>query len=321
MLWRGEKVLSTVGEMLRSAREARGISLVDAERETKIRQKYISAMEDDNPAGMPGATYARGFLRNYAAYLDLDVAGIVALYDEQSQPTRERVRAARGEPTTRSGARGDTDKISIQPLSSERIDTRVRYGSQYIALSLLAIPLMIIFYFLYSAAAGPKNQGVPIPTVTVRPPTVTAVTVGTVGAFGTVVAGGPNTGDFNTPTIFVPPTPNTVVITPTQPLTIGTSTTPTAAVPSAADITVKIVTTRDAWMSVLVDGVQQFSGTVAKGASKQWKGKNSIQVRTGRADSVKVLVNGADRGLMGSPNNLIVEKRWDRTGKETIVQP
>src|SRR5439155_10303042 len=136
--------------MLRSAREARGISLADAERETKIRQKYISAMEDDNSAALPGATYARGFLRNYSGYLDLDIAEILTLYDEQSQPTRERVRAARGEPTARTGARGDADKISIQPLSSERIDTRVRYGSQYIALSLLAIPLMIIFYFVYS---------------------------------------------------------------------------------------------------------------------------------------------------------------------------
>jgi len=136
-----------------------------------------------------------------------------------------------------------------------------------------------------------------------------------------VLAGGPNTGDFDTPTVFVPATPNTVAITATQPLTVGTSTTPTVAVPSAADITVKIVTTRDAWMSVLVDGVQQFSGTVPKGASKQWKGKNTIQVRTGRADSVQVFVNGADVGLMGSPNNLIVEKRWDRTGKETVVQP
>ena len=305
--------MATVGEMLRSAREARGISLPEAERETKIRQKYISALEDDNPTLLPGPTYARGFLRNYAAYLDLDANELINLYEEQSQPTREKIKAARGEPAAKPGARKEAEKINIQPLSTERIDTRVRYGSQYIALSLLAIPLLIIFYFVYSAAAGPKNQGVPIPTVTVRPPTVTTIPI------NTIIAGGPATGDFNTPTVFVPPTPNTVVLTPT--VAVAANITPTTAAPSASNITLKITTTRDAWMSVLVDGVQQFSGTVPKGSSKQWKGKNTIQVRTGRADSVHVYVNGADQGLMGTPNNLIVEKRWDRTGKETIVQP
>ena len=82
-----------------------------------------------------------------------------------------------------------------------------------------------------------------------------------------------------------------------------------------------ITTVRDAWMSVLVDGVQQYSGTVAKGGSKQWKGTRTIQVRTGRADSVQVFVNGQDKGLMGSADNLIVEKRWDSAGTETVVQP
>src|SRR4051812_42703676 len=204
--------------MLRSAREARGISLTEAERETKIRQKYITALEDDNHALLPGPTYARGFLRNYAAYLELDANELIHLYDEQSQPTRDKIKAARGEPAAKPGVRKESEKINIQPLSTERIDTRVRYGSQYIALSLLAIPLLIIFYFVYSAAAGPKNQGVPIPTVTVRPPTVTAI------AANTIVAGGPATGDFSTPTIFIPPTPNTVVLTPTLPAAVADTT-------------------------------------------------------------------------------------------------
>ncbi|MEO8287603.1 MAG: RodZ domain-containing protein [Chloroflexota bacterium] len=311
--------MATLGDMLRSAREARGVSLAEAERETKIRQKYISALEDDNPTALPGVTYARGFLRNYASYLDLDVEEVTNLYDEQRLPTRDKLRAARGEPAARAAVRPDAEKISIQPLSNERIDTRVRYGTQYIALSLLAIPLIIIFYFVYSAAAGPKNQGVPIPTFTVRPPTVTSMPV------GTVVVGGPATGEFNTPTVFVPATPVSGVITVTGTVTtsaaVTTTAVPSAGIPSADTITVKVTTTRDAWMSVLVDGVQQFSGTLAKGATRQWKGKNTIQVRTGRADSVEVEINGVSKGFMGTPNNLVVEKKWDRTGKETVIQP
>ena len=306
--------MTTVGEILRSTREAKGLTLAEAEQGTKIRQKYIAALEDDNLSALPGPIYARGFIRNYAAFLELDVNDILDQFDEQRVPTREKLRAARGEPAAKPGARPGAEKISIQPLSNERIDTRVRYGSQYIALSLLAIPLLIIFYFVYSAAAGPKNEGVPIPTITIRPPTVTSVAV------STVLAGGPGvgTGDFNTPTIFVPPTPNSVAALP---VTATVALTPTTPASAASGITLKIVTTRDAWMSVLVDGVQQYSGTVAKGGSKQWKGKSTIQVRTGRADSVEIYVNGTDKGLMGSPDNLIVEKRWDSKGNETVVQP
>jgi hypothetical protein len=74
-------------------------------------------------------------------------------------------------------------------------------------------------------------------------------------------------------------------------------------------------------MSTRVDGIQQFSGTLAKGTSREWEGDSSIQLRVGRADSVRVYVNGADRGLMGSSDNLVVEKRWDKAGNEQIIQP
>jgi cytoskeletal protein RodZ len=305
--------------MLRAAREERGISLPEAERETKIRLKYLSAMEDDNPSMMPGPTYARGFLRNYAAYLGLDPNEAVELFEEQSQPTRDKLKARRGHAPARTAH--PAEKISIQPISTERIDTRVRYGSQYIALSLLAIPLIIVFYFVYNAYAGPRSQTPPIPQLTPRPATPTKLSA------PTVLVQGPVTGAFNTPTVYVPASPSvisgTLPITQTAggAITSTTGITPTVATaPAAADITVRVDTTRDAWMSVLVDGVQRFSGTLPKGATREWKGRNTIQIRTGRADSVKVTVNGADRGFMGAPGRNVVEKRWDKAGKETVIR-
>src|SRR5439155_18581165 len=106
-----------LGELLRDAREARGISLAEAERDTKIRAKYISALEGDNPAGLPGPVYARGFLRNYAAYLGVDPDKALALYEQESQPTRNKIKAARGElPAQKRGA-GGIETINIHPLS------------------------------------------------------------------------------------------------------------------------------------------------------------------------------------------------------------
>ena len=61
-----------IGYSLRSARERQGIDLAEAELATKIRAKYIRALEEEDFATLPADTYARGFLRTYAEYLGLD---------------------------------------------------------------------------------------------------------------------------------------------------------------------------------------------------------------------------------------------------------
>ena len=61
-----------VNERLRLAREARGVDLFRVERDTKIRVKYLKAMEQGQFSELPADVYARGFLRNYASYLGLD---------------------------------------------------------------------------------------------------------------------------------------------------------------------------------------------------------------------------------------------------------
>lgn len=61
-----------IGYSLRAARERQGIGLPEAELATKIRVKYIRALEDEDFSALPGDTYARGFLRTYADYLGLD---------------------------------------------------------------------------------------------------------------------------------------------------------------------------------------------------------------------------------------------------------
>src|SRR6187397_2614190 len=59
-------------ERLYAARERKGVDLYRAERETKIRARYLGALERGDYRDLPGAVYAKGFLRNYAVYLGLD---------------------------------------------------------------------------------------------------------------------------------------------------------------------------------------------------------------------------------------------------------
>ncbi len=57
---------------LLEARERKGVDLLRAERDTKIRSRYLAALEQGTYAELPGAVYTKGFLRNYALYLGLD---------------------------------------------------------------------------------------------------------------------------------------------------------------------------------------------------------------------------------------------------------
>ena len=59
-------------DWLAAARERKGVDLLRAERDTKIRARYLAALERGDYRELPGAVYTKGFLRNYAIYLGLD---------------------------------------------------------------------------------------------------------------------------------------------------------------------------------------------------------------------------------------------------------
>ena len=79
-----------LGEMLRSAREARGLDRARIERDTRIREKYLAAIERGAYDELPGEVYARGFLRTYARYLGLDPDTAIALYRIETRGRRTR---------------------------------------------------------------------------------------------------------------------------------------------------------------------------------------------------------------------------------------
>lgn len=69
-----------LGRILAEAREERGISLDDVERETRISRRYLLALEEEEFTAFPAQVQARGFLRMYAQYLELDAAEMLALF-------------------------------------------------------------------------------------------------------------------------------------------------------------------------------------------------------------------------------------------------
>ncbi len=73
-----------VGDLLGQAREQRGESLADVGKSLRIRQPYLEAIEKGDHEALPGLTYAIGFVRAYAAYLELDVPDMVRRYKEEA---------------------------------------------------------------------------------------------------------------------------------------------------------------------------------------------------------------------------------------------
>src|SRR5919201_513713 len=61
-----------IGEVLKRTRTRQRIDISKVEQETKIRTKYLRALESEEWEVLPGPAYAKGFLRTYAQFLGLD---------------------------------------------------------------------------------------------------------------------------------------------------------------------------------------------------------------------------------------------------------
>jgi len=93
----------TVGQQLRQAREKRSLSIEQVARATHMRLHYIRAMEEGNFEAMPSMTQARGFLRTYARFLDLDPEPLLDILNRshQGQPDELPPAPAHPQPQTK----------------------------------------------------------------------------------------------------------------------------------------------------------------------------------------------------------------------------
>ena len=83
--------MARLGDALRLQREAMGVTLPQAAEDTRIREKFLLAIESGDYQSLPGTVYTKGVLRNYAGYLNLDAEEMLALYTGErggSEPAR-----------------------------------------------------------------------------------------------------------------------------------------------------------------------------------------------------------------------------------------
>lgn len=74
--------MGTLGTYLVEAREKLGIDLYDAAQQTRISIHYLKALEQEDFSRLPGEVFVKGFLRNYARFLNLPESEVLHRYSE-----------------------------------------------------------------------------------------------------------------------------------------------------------------------------------------------------------------------------------------------
>ncbi len=81
--------MPSIGETLRDARIRARIDMAEVEGETKIRARYLRAMENEEWDVLPGPVYTKSFLRTYGDYLGLDSRMLVEEFKRRYEPPAE----------------------------------------------------------------------------------------------------------------------------------------------------------------------------------------------------------------------------------------
>src|SRR6185503_7414090 len=142
-------------DRLTAARERKGVDLIRAERDTKIRVRYLSALESGDYRDLPGAVYTKGFLRNYAIYLGLDPEDVLRQW-----------RRERGEQTA-------PEAVIVPPRPLEEPSRPLHFSPSVVVAALLTAG--VILFFVYLGSQLPRYSKPP--ELSVTKPATAVVTV------------------------------------------------------------------------------------------------------------------------------------------------
>lgn len=90
--------MGSLGETLRRARQEKGLTLEQAEEATKIRDRLLIALEEEDYSVLPDRVYTKGLLKIYARFLGLDVGEVMRLWGEPEEVPAVQTALARALP-------------------------------------------------------------------------------------------------------------------------------------------------------------------------------------------------------------------------------
>jgi cytoskeleton protein RodZ len=300
-----EDKVRPLGEWLRLRREDLDISLEQAEEQTRIRVRYLQALEDEDLEALPDPVVGRGFLRNYAAYLGLDPKQAVERYARSGAP-------AQPAPLKIERAAPFTEEFHPVPLHEmPGWLSRRRWGLVVLGGLVLVALIAAGLWWSYPnwVALLPRRQLDPVRT-TVPTFTNQAAIANLSTATHTPTATQVETLAPTIPSETQPPPTLELTLTPT----FTPRPSPTPSQPIYTGIFLELVFTDTSWVQVTTDGVRQFQGELGDGTYRSWYAEQRLELRIGNAGAVQLTVNGQPLGHLGLPGD-VVDRVFEKVGE------
>ncbi len=270
-----------LGRLLREAREAREISLADAERALRIRQRILIAFEDgvfDLPDS--SAVQLRGLLGNYARYLGLDDAGILEQLEQLRHGTRRRQRRERGRRRPRHTPRQPQPVPQLDFGGGESLQLRRRRRRSFFSAVLVLVvgvgALAVIGLVALQFLAEPEEIFMvdgEVPRLV--PPTSLPTTVARQDA---VPAPGSN------------PARRERQIT---------------QIWNGSGVLVTIEAAQRTWLRLAADGEEEFVGMLRPGEHVEVAARTEVALTAGNAEALLITWNGQEQEVPGLRGQLV----------------
>lgn len=307
-----------IGPVLEKARRELGQTYEDVERVTKIRARYLEAMERDDFEALPGPIYARGFLKTYANYLDLDGESLAEEF--RSQWLSQAPLSPEQEDQERAGERSSGDGRTLSRSGRFRRPRRFRMSPITILGSILGLLILAVvvtsLYFVGLQASNTQNESSPQnspqaeenaapegpgegdPSQNPDNETPEQEAAGN-GASDEAVQQGNGSRDGE-------------VATPSQqqaPQEPAPEETPPPEPPSPESLVMELrVEGNISWLNIEADGDTVFSQVAESGFVQTFEAEESITVWSGNAGAVFISVNGQDYGQLGGSGQTVVRE-------------
>jgi len=274
---------ATAGSTLRSAREAAGLSVDDVALQLKLAPRQVQALEDDDFQHLPGRTFARGFARNYARFIQLDPDRVLALMPAgESAPALERPSFA--------AARRPMGEIPVERAAHRSSAPRVLF----LLLALVAVGAAAYYEYVHKASEARREaagvSGAESATTTIpAPQSLTAV-----GSTTTL----PNPVAAESPTTATPPTGEAAPGPAGTPDPAATPAGGSATAAKASDAALVLAFRGTSWAEVKdANGRVILQMTGGAGMTQTVTGTPPLELSLGNAPDVAVTFRGQSLDL------------------------
>jgi cytoskeletal protein RodZ len=258
-----------IGNSLREARIRKGLTIRDVEDATKIRSRYLEALEEDDFDVLPGPTYVKAFLRTYATYLKLNSGELVEEYRRLYETGKEEPGLMRSEAVQQPRSR----------TVAERKKRRTRRNQRgYAIVGLLAVIAVFLLAWFGSGRGGDGSPPLDSASfssaaTTTRPNSATTTTSAGGGAVG------------------------------------STTSTSTMVTTGENVVMVLSVTEGSCWLVVREDsenGDELYAGTLSAGGQKTFDSAKRYWMNVGKPEVLSVSLNGAEQTIDAKAGAFIV---------------